>query len=78
MGWFAEVRDRDDQTGQWMRVGFWRKTVKRAKLDAKDQVQHYPHLAATANYRIVKDDDRGTIEATSECPHGKRMRWCST
>lgn len=75
MTWFCEWMDRNDQSGQWTRLGPSRKTRERAKADAKAHHTALPHLQLTARYRIVMDDERHTIDEVSEPPHGWRLRW---
>ena len=78
MAWYAEARRRgaDGQHETWMRLGSVPyKTRERAKAECKTQLEAEPNNKHRLEFRIVCDDERGTIEQVCQPPHAWRLKW---
>ena len=78
MGWFTQFLVPSSEQVDWTTIGPVRRTMERAKADAKEHLKGHRHLAYRIEYRLVRDDERHSIEQTSKPPHGWRMRWLWT
>lgn len=76
--WFAEAcrMGESGKAEDWTRLpgGPW-KHQELAKRACKIELEANRHNSHSLMFRIVRDDDRATIDAESRPPHTWRMKW---
>ena len=78
MQWFAEFRIQSDSelNTRWERINDRSyKTQEQAKSLCKRFLEETDTSPHRLHFRIVRSDDRHTIEQVSNPPHGWRLRW---
>jgi len=78
MKWFAEMRHRGDDGKHeaWVRISpALRSSREKAKSDCRSRLLAEPNNRPRLEFRILADDERGTIYEVCQPPHGWRLRW---